>query len=139
MPADPRLLTLPALVALAETNAKARYAEWARQIANRGRGPVLAWPLLTDVDRAIDVETEMALLSDLSRPASRDAVARLVAEAAPNLRSWEVTAGCDHGGGRLNMVRRTCGLPELGRWEPDPPPAEALALIALAVLGAPRE
>ena len=73
-------------------------------------------------------------MTDLSRADSRDAVARLVAEKVPNLQAWEVTAGCESGGGRLNMVLRACGMPEVDRWEPDPTPVDALRLIASKVL-----
>jgi len=79
-------------------------------------------------------EAHLDLLTDLSRADSRDAVARLVAEKVPNLQAWEVTAGCESGGGRLNMVLRACGMPEVDRWEPDPTPVDALRLIASKVL-----
>ncbi len=77
------------------------------------------------------------LLCDLTRPASRDAVARLVAERVPGLQAWEVVAGCECGGGRLQMVLRYCGMPMLDRWEPDPTPVEALTPIATHVLTEP--
>lgn len=72
---------LDALVrAEAERKAAERYAIWCREIARRGRGPVLHWSLLTDADRKIDIDTEAALLRDLTRPESRD---------------WAVRAGFD--------------------------------------------
>ena len=80
MPADPRLAALPALVALAEREARAIWTANVRHF--RGAG----WEIVESPEDAGDgfaltVAGQVDLLADLERPASRDAVARLVAEA----------------------------------------------------------
>lgn len=135
MPADPRLAALPALRNLAEDEARDIWTRHVRLFAlHLPDMQTVADPNDASDGFFVTVEAQVERLADLSRRASRRAVADLVAEAVPNLQAWEVTAGCECGGGRLNMVLRACGLPELSRWEPDPVPSEALTLIALAVL-----
>ena len=72
-------------------------------------------------------------LCDLTRPDSRDAVARLV---APRIGwdAFDVTKAIEVSTGMLAGLYRVAGLPELPRWEPVPSPAEALARVAIAVL-----
>lgn len=130
MPADPRLAALPALRDYAEAEERDFYS---LDVSVRGTS-LGRWERMDNEVKHICVTARLALLSDLSRRSSRRAVADLVADAVPNVQAWEVSAGCECGGHRLNMIRRACGLPELSRWEPDPAPAEALTLIALAVL-----
>lgn len=83
MPADPRIAALPAVVALAETLAEEAHAAFRA-----------AWPddAIADPDgyfqapfvgtperyRTPFVQAQLALLSDLSRPESMDAVQRLI-------------------------------------------------------------
>ena len=134
MPADPRLMSMPALRRVAEEEARTRL-ETAFRVAKR-----------FDISGQDAVAVELALLSDLSRPASRDAVARVVAEAvglecgatAPEfahyLWGWQL--------GSPSRSRGFCGLgPSASSYYILIPgihdvadPAEALALIALAVL-----
>ena len=76
------------------------------------------------------------LLTDLTRPASRDAVARLVAAKVPGLQAWEVIAGCSVYGPSMDVVMNWCGVPIGTRPTADNfDPATALSLIAIAVLG----
>ena len=76
MPADPRLAALPALRKLAENEARTIQAQLVS--LSEGSGQTAGEPVPSL--RALYV-AHLALLSDLSRPASRDALARLVAEA----------------------------------------------------------
>ena len=144
MPADPRLAALPALVALAEALAREVWEANARQFVDAG------WECEESPDAshrarqglALCVAAQVELLSDLSRPASRDAVARLVAEAVgldttggvivtptahrrAKIRDWIV----EDWNGATYAALRTSKVTD---------PTEALTLIALHTLGAPH-
>lgn len=142
---DPRLMALPALCKRAEEQARdlfvARYTDAARGHRDWAED---------DNERELCIRAHLSLLADLTRPASRDAVARLVAEAlglecgatAPTLRydadfrGWVLVGSVDEvvfnddgvirsGAGRTTRAPGVC---EAGA-------AEALTLIALAVFG----
>lgn len=140
MPADPRLMALPALRKRAEEQARETRAMLV-DLADR-HDPV-PW-------EGTLAQANLTLISDLSRPASRDAVARAVAErlgltcgaTAPTLRydadfrGWVLVGSVDEvvfnddgvirsGAGR---TIRAPGVYEAGV-------TEALTLIAVAVLG----
>lgn len=68
------------------------------------------------------------MLCDLERPASRDAVARLVA-ARIGWNVSDVTAAVDWNWNLYVALHRTARMTDPDRWEPHPPSAEALALI----------
>ena len=158
MPADPRLVALPALRRVAEEEARTRL-ETAFRVAKR-----------FDISGQDAVAVELALLSDLSRPASRDAVARLVAEAvglecgatAPDIGRFVCGEHCCDGDlGRMVPCARPiwsmmgadetqmvvfADCPDPDAWDGDErrhvpgisavtDSAGALALIALTVLG----
>lgn len=130
MAADPRLANLPALRKLAEEEARARMELFHRQ--NPPPNPGARLPVWADFSRSYREEltaVEIEILSDLTRPASRDAVCRLVAERA-KIRLWAV---------HLLLLGGTEYPPE---WPPSLTDAlasatdtEALTLIALHVLG----
>ena len=82
MPADPKLAALPAIRRLAEEQAREEYEAYGRAYHARYRNETLRPWGNHHGDRDCEVVAQLALLADLSRPASRDAVARLVAEAA---------------------------------------------------------
>ena len=117
---DPRLTTLPAVVALATANAREQYEAEAALAREQGLGDTpdepgdWAW-LVAEFPRmsSIRVEAHLALLCDLSRPASRDQMIRLIIES----------------GSRASTVSDA-------RFHRDDP--AALTLIALHTLGAPR-
>ena len=77
-----------------------------------------------------DVEAHLSLLSDLDRPESRDALARLVAS-AEGLDVWEVHALLE-GEADYEWTWPASEWPEEARTMP---PREALPIIALHVLG----
>ena len=77
MPADPRLMALPALRDYAESEERDFYS---LDVSIRGTS-LGRWERMDREVKHICVTARLTLLSDLSRPASRDAVARLVAEA----------------------------------------------------------
>ena len=135
------LRNIPAIRKLAEEQAREHHEALSAEINHRDlatQAPTLPeWGIMSPSWREYRINAAVALLCDLTRPASRDAVARLVAERVPGLQAWEVVAGCECGGGRLQMVLRCCNMPMLDRWEPDPAPVEALTLIALHVLTEP--
>ncbi len=84
---DPRLASLPALRALAEQEARDAYSSM-RDVGimypydehGRKRSEPDPWAQLPSGTRDWWVAARLTLLADLSRPESRDAVARLVAE-----------------------------------------------------------
>ena len=143
MSSDPRLMALPALRKRAEEQARETRAMLV-DLADR-HDPV-PW-------EGTLAQANLTLISDLSRPASRDAVARLVAEAlglriyatAPTLRRHLYTRGArwELGDGDLRCMWH--GVPTDHPsasnyiYAPDIAAAgdadEALTLIALAVLG----
>lgn len=156
MPADPRLAALPAIRKLAEEEARDIWTRHVRLF--REHLPlmeVVADPHDASDGFAVTVAAQAERLSDLSRPASRDAVARLVAEAvgltcgatAPVLTrigsQWVLTAYYVEGPVESrfcyfwepNGLGVSCGVPGISAVTD---PAEALALIALHVLGAPN-
>lgn len=131
------LRDLPPVRALAE--------ERAREFLNALSGPAVTWEAMPDTpeSRRIKerhVETHLRLLTDLSRPGSRDAVARLVA----------AKVGADLSGGIVyTLTQRTEGGRKIKTWVvcdcngDDFPvladtkimdPIEALQAMALAVL-----
>ena len=155
MPADPRLSALPAL--------RKRAEEEARELQGGCRYPFCVGdPTAEEWDEY--VSAHLTLLSDLTRPASRDAVARLVAEAvglecgatAPDLilapsfcdgertHSWLLVVPA----GPAGFGRRWWSFHSEGE-DPDgaegwtlvpgvsavTDPVEALAMIAVSVLG----
>lgn len=76
---DPRLATLPALRKLAEEEARERMELFHRQ--NPPPNPGAQLPVWADLSRSYREElaaVELALLSDLTRPASRDALVRII-------------------------------------------------------------
>jgi hypothetical protein len=102
MPADPRLAALPALRKRAEEEAKALCEVCADTFALHMGADMPAmyergWDGMHEDERDALTAANLALLCDPSRPASRDAVARLVAEAlgmecgatAPELRPFQ--------------------------------------------------
>ncbi len=156
MPADPRLMALPALRALAEREADAFHAAYDDPDWSDAR----TWRLTVDA--------HLTLLADLTRPASRDAVCRLVAaelwpsaeplataprlywtpeahdttdyDGAPNGDGWPAGWWLDRGDGHMQFF-------SADDWSPDPDghthipglpdgsdPTTALLTIALHVL-----
>lgn len=118
MASDPRIAALPAVIALAEEQAREELSALFIVAANFNIfGPSL-------------VAVHVALLSDLSRPASGDAVARLVAEKA-RIHLWAI---------HLILLGGTDYPPEWPASLTDALAAaterEALTLIALHALGA---
>ena len=102
----------PELRALAEEEARAFASAWAGEFA----AAWLAWDTLDPDTREKRIRTHLSLLCDLSRPASRDAVARLVAARlsipvecfAPSLwrmaaTVWAFSAMSDCSGGVKNV------------------------------------
>ena len=82
MAADPRLANLPALLKLAEEEARAHHAAWEDAVRLAGGTRFLIEETIATRAMLGDEEetaAHLALLADLTRPASRDAVARLVA------------------------------------------------------------
>ena len=73
------LRTLPAIRAEAERLARETYEAQSKTLYAHGMGPSLLWELLPERMRTAYVGAHIDLLCDLSRPASMDAVARLVA------------------------------------------------------------
>jgi len=73
------LRTLPAIRAEAERLARETYEAQSKTLYAHGMGPSLLWDLLPERMRTAYVGAHIDLLRDLSRPASMDAVARLVA------------------------------------------------------------
>ena len=153
MPVDPRLRDLPALRRRAEELAREAHgahvsAIWSALYDSYGQALVDALPPMWVYE-----EAHLALICDLSRPASRDAVARLVAEAlglrayatAPTLRQHLYMRGArwELGDGDLRCVWH--GVPtdhsshQNYIYAPDiaatGDAAEALTLIAVSVLG----
>ena len=131
------LRNIPAIRKAAEVEARVRQDALADRWPSMDNCPPPTWASMGRDEQEFLIDVEADLLADLTRPPSRDAVARLVAERVPGLQAWEVVAGCECGGGRLQMVLRYCGMPMLDRWEPDPTPVEALSAIALHVLTEP--
>ena len=70
----------------------------------------------------------LAQLCDLTRPASRDAVARLVAKRIGWVVS-DVVAAIDWNWQTYLGLHRSAGMDDPNRWERHPPAPEALALI----------
>jgi hypothetical protein len=73
MPADPRLAALPALRKRAEEEARDLFVARHTDAARGHRD----W-LEDDNERELSIRAHLSLLSDLTRPASRDAVARII-------------------------------------------------------------
>ena len=101
------LRTLPAIRAEAERLACEVYEAQSKTLYAHGMGPSLLWELLPEQMRVAYVGAHLDLLCDLSRPASRDVVARLVAaklgwpvgDTAPMLYWTPRHRGpCDHDG-----------------------------------------
>lgn len=125
----------PELVALAEEEARESYSAMRDagiatpyDVHGRKRSEADPWDQLPTGTREWWISARMSLLCDLTRPASRDAVARLVA----NRLGWcadEVIAACERDWPKLRALWRSAGLPELPRWEPQPPAPEALAAV----------
>lgn len=119
MPADPRLLALPALQRLAKEQANEAHRCLYGRPADGSR--LEEW-----------TAAHLSLLADLSRPASRDAVARLAANRA------RIKVHAMH-------ALIIGAIPYPPEWPPDlcgrltaaESEAEALTLIALTTLGAP--
>ena len=131
------LRDIPAVRALAEKQARDIHNATVRVIRERypnhyGQSLLDALPPMW-----ADVDAQLDLLWDLERPASRDAIARLIAEVI-GWDAFDVTKAVESSAEMLAGLYRVAGLPELPRWEPVPPPAEALRLIAIAVLGGSR-
>ena len=89
--------------------------------------------LMSDHTEGCVVEAHLDLLCDLTRPASRDAVARLVAKRS----GWDIgTLITDLESGQPSTLARLCQKAKI----PNPGlilgPAKALRLIAIATLGA---
>ena len=129
MAADPRLANLPALRGLAEEEARAHYEAYGLAYSAIYPAQTLRPWGAYHGDRDAEIAAHLALLCDLDLPASRDAVARLVAERA-KIRLWAV---------HLLLLGGTEYPPE---WPPSLTDAlasatgtEALTLIALHVLG----
>lgn len=161
MSSDPRLMALPALRKRAEEQAKALSEVCADTFALHMGADMPAmyergWDGMHEDERDALTAAHLSLLSDLTRPESRDAVARLVAEAllvpvefsAPSLwrmahTVWAFAAMSDCSeavkndgvwfiptpgstADRIRSVPALAGVTD---------PAEALTLIALAVFG----
>lgn len=164
MASDPRIAALPAVAALATNEARAEYEAYAHAYHARYPNETLRPWGSHDGDHGCFIAAQLALLSDLSRPASRDAVARLVAEAvglecgatAPGLflltdpePVWwldcitgddekDADARCAfHDSPRVAMqtflTQRVAGISAVTD------PADALALIAIHILGVAHE
>ena len=127
MAADPRLLALPALRRLAESHAREIY----EATATRELEPVVHWEDSSFTEIQIDVH--LRLLADLSRPESRDALARLVADRI-GWGAFNVTRAIERDPAILEALYRAAGLPEPPRGRTAPPPAEDLATVAVAIL-----
>ena len=89
------------------------------------------WSELDDDAQATLLRLHVDRICDLTRPASRDAVCRLVGERI-GWPAWEV-AKAEYGWSTLIALHRKVGLPDPGRWEPHPPWAPTLARIVHAL------
>lgn len=107
-----RLLALPALRRLAEAAARETHDATVRAIKARHHGSYGQSLIDALPPMWADVDAHLTLLCDLTRPASRDAVARLVAEAA----------GLECGATEPDLGRYVCGEHccdgEIGRMVP---------------------
>lgn len=133
MPADPRLAALPALRKRAEEEAREAKDAWVAAIRAAGGTRFLVEETIATRDM-LGVEQEatahLTLLADLSRPASRDAVVRLVAAKA-RIKVYALHA------------LLAGAIPYPPEWSTDlcdrvaaaESEAEALTLIAVSVLG----
>lgn len=133
MPSDPRLAALPALRKLAEEEAHDYWAS-VRQIV-----PTAApWEQTPAYGKDVQIRARLILLSDLTRPASRDAVARLV---APRLAGgcnigWLIEAIEGGSSDSLSSEKWRHARRYAGVTADAPTPGGRCALIALAILGA---
>ena len=123
----PTIHPFPELRALAEQYAQERADARSRYGYTTATGGA-SWAAMGQVSRDIAVSVELNLLCDLRRPASQDAVCRLVAERV-GWDGFDVTKSIEVSAGMLDGLRRAVGLSELPRWEPVPGPAEALSMI----------
>ena len=161
MSSDPRLMALPALRKRAEEEAHQHFeAVRAALRANNAVAPMgLEWGNTAGFVRDAWTDAHLALLADISRPSSRDAVARLVGLAlgmvnpptAPSLRRYDA-AGSPMPAGDGGFWTLYGDGDHEGQWHPFPTwrarpgrfyapeiaattdPTEALTLIAIATL-----
>lgn len=141
MAADPRLANIPALRTLAEEEARVRQDALADAWPSIDPCPPPTWASMSSAEREYLIAVELSLLSDLTRWQSRRAMERLVAEAV----------GLDVAGGVVFTRQARAGRKKgdwlMLDWNGDEvvvlrdttvtDPAEALALVALHVLGSP--
>lgn len=76
----PTLRDIPAVRAEAERRARVRRDALAGRWPSMEECPPPTWAVMAPAEREYLIDVELDLLADLTRPASRDAVARLVAE-----------------------------------------------------------
>lgn len=135
MPDSPTTIhAFPELRQLAEREARAAYDAFVRYAEEHPRhsdtGSRRAMTFVWDNNQGTRewwIAAHLALLCDLSRDASRDAVARVVAQriAWP---AWEVAKAEDNWTTLVALCRKV-GIPEPARWEPHPPFAATLTTI----------
>ena len=132
MPADTMIHPFPELRQLAESEARAMMVaralpEWERRTRSEPRPMPEWWAVANKTEHESTVRGLTTLLCDLSRDASRDAVARVVGEriAWP---AWEVAKAEDNWTTLVALCRKV-GIPEPARWEPHPPFAATLTAI----------
>lgn len=85
------------------------------------------WGELEDEAQATLIRVHIDRLCDLSRDASRDAVARVVGKRI-GWPAWEVAKAEDNWTTLVALCRKV-GIPEPARWEPHPPFAATLTAI----------
>lgn len=79
--------------------------------------------------------TARSLVVPLDRALNLDACTRWLARHLGNWQPWEVSRAMQGDYATLAAIYRQLGLPDPGRWEPHPDPAEALRLACLAAAG----
>lgn len=128
MPDSPTTIhPFPELRAYAESEARARRQRLFTVLTAPGMGFYGSELRAGTPDITFWTDAVVAEWCDLTRPASRDAVCRLVAKriAWP---AWEVAKAEDNWT-TLVALCRTGGIPEPARWEPRPPFAVTLTAI----------
>lgn len=134
MSSDPRLMALPALRKRAEEMARELHDAMVSAIRAEHRG-FYAQDLKDALPaKWVGVGAHLALLADLSRPASRWELAALISERL----GWdavETLYSIERGFPNLIALYRAAKVPTPPGYDPNPTPEEATAALALAVLG----
>jgi hypothetical protein len=132
-------MALPALRKRAEEEARdlmasMAFPEWERRTKTHPRPMPEGWATGDVAKRAKLTRAHLALLADLSRPASRWELAALISERL----GWdavETLYSIERGFPNLIALYRAAKVPTPPGYDPNPTPEEATAALALAVLG----